>query len=133
MTQANFVNGAGGNINPSTFVVQDTTNNKAVNQAADATHFIVGVSQEYSKYAPIPSASTVAADTLGDPVLVYQDTDTCFLTSTTAGWTAGDRLTSNANGLGVTASSTNYYGAIALTTLSGVGLGQVKVVTGKNP
>lgn len=133
MSQANFVNGAAGSISPSVFVVFDTTNNKSVNQASGTSAFIVGVSQEYSKYAPIPGASTVAADTQGDPILVYQDTNECLLQSTTAGWTAGDRLTSNASGQGVTASSTNYYGAIALTTMSGAGLGQVKVLTGKTP
>jgi len=133
MTQPNFVNGSGGNISTSVFVVQDTGNPKAVNQAADATHFIVGVSQQYAKYAPIPNATTVAADTQGDPVLVYTEGDTCWLNATTAGWTAGDRLTANASGQGITASGTNYYGAIALTTMSGAGLGQVQVLLGKNP
>jgi len=133
MSQANFVNGAAGSISPSVFVVIDATSNKAVNQASGATSFIIGVSQEYSKYAPTPGASTAAADTPGDPVLVYQESNECLLTATTAGWTAGDRLTANSLGQGITATSTNYYGAVALTTMSGAGLGQVKVVTGKNP
>lgn len=130
----NFVNGAGGSISPSTFVVSDTSNFKAVNQASGTSAFIVGIAQEYSKYAPIPGASTVAADTAGDPVMVYTLGDgIVLLQATTAGWTAGDRLTSNSSGQGVTASGTNYYGAVALSTMSGAGLGQVMVVLGKNP
>lgn len=133
MSQANFINGANGNLSTSVFVVFDTTNNKAVNQAADATHWITGVSQEYAKLAPLANATTYAADTLGDPVLVYQEGDECWLNATSAGWTSGDRLTSNASGQGIAASGTNFYGAVALTTMTGAGLGQVKVVTGKNP
>ncbi len=130
--QANFCNGAAGTIAPSVFVVFDTTNNKAVNQASGTAAFIVGVSQEYSKYAPIPNATTYAADTFGDPIMVYQDTDECWLNATSAGWTAGDRLTSNASGFGVTASGAQYYGGVALTTAPGVGLYQIKVLTGKS-
>jgi len=131
MAQANYVNGSAGNVATSVFVVQDTTNPKAVNQASGATAVIVGVSQEYAKYAPIPNATTYAADAAGDPVKVYQIGDVCLLQATSAGWTAGDRLTSNASGVGVTATSGNLYGAIALTTMTGAGLGQVQVVLGK--
>ncbi len=133
MSQANFVNGAAGSISPSVFVTIDTSSEKAVNQASGTTAFIIGITDQWSKYAPIPNASVVAADTAGDPVTVFQEGDECLLTATTAGWTAGDRLTSNSSGQGVTASGSNYYGAIALTTLSAAGLGQVKVATGKNP
>lgn len=131
MAQANFVNGAGGNINPSTFVVFDTSNPKAVNQASGASALIAGVVGEYSKYAPIPGASVVAADAAGDPVKVYQIGDICLLQSTSLGWTAGDLLTSDSVGRGKsTTSSGNFVGAVALTTLSAAGLGQVQVVTG---
>lgn len=133
MSQPNFVNGAAGNINVSTFVIQSTSVNKAVDQATGTSTFIVGIAQEYPKYAPLPGASLVAADTQGDPVMVYSIGDTCLLQATTAGWTAGDRLTANATGLGVAASGSQYYGAIALTTMSGAGLGQVQVLLGKNP
>lgn len=131
MSQANFVNGAGGTINPSTFVVFDTTNNKSVNQASAATALIIGVAQEYAKYGPTPGATTYAADALADPVKVYQIGDTCLLSASTAGWTAGDKLTSNASGQGITTTSSgNYFGAVALTTMSGAGLGQVQVIIG---
>lgn len=130
MSEVNFVNGSGGNISPSRFVVIDATAFKAVNSAADNTHFIIGISQEWAKLAPISNATTYAADTAGDPIKVYQIGDTCLLQSSSAGWTAGDRLTSTTAGVGVTASSTDYYGAVALSTVSGAGLGQVQVLLG---
>jgi len=130
MAEPNFI--ANGTIQPSRFVVPDTSVNKAVDQASGNSAFIIGVSQEWSKLAPIPGASSEAADQ-GDPIKVYTIGDICLLQSTTAGWTAGDRLTSDANGNGLTASGTNYYGAVALTTVSGAGLGQVQVILGKNP
>ena len=126
----NFV--ANGTVNPSTFVRIDATDNNKVIAASANSQFLIGVAQEWSKNAPIPNATQEAADA-GDPLKVYGVGDICLLQATTAGWTAGDRLTSDANGNGVTASSTNYYGAVALTTLSGAGLGRVQVVLGKNP
>lgn len=133
MAEANFVNGAGGSITPSTFVVFDTTNPKAVNQAVGSSAFIIGVAQEWSKYAPIPGNSTVAADTAGDPLRIYQEGESMvMLNSTSAGWTAGDRLTANSAGFGVTASGSVYYGAVALSTMTGLGLGPVIVLVGKN-
>jgi hypothetical protein len=128
MTSPNFV--AGGTINPSTFV--RITGNNTVSAASAATQALAGIAQEWSKNAPIPGATSEAAVS-GDQVMVYGETAICLLQSTTAGWTAGDRLTSDANGAGVTASTTNFYGAIALTTLSGSGLGRVQVLLGKNP
>lgn len=131
--EANFVNGSAGSISTNVFVVFDTTAPKAVNQASGTTAFIIGISQDNPKTAPIPNASTVAADAAGDPVKVYQIGDVCLLQATSAGWTAGDRLTSNGSGIGVAASGSNYYGAVALTTMTGAGLGQVQVLVGKNP
>lgn len=130
MSEPNFI--ANGTIQPSRFVCIDPTVNKAVTQAADATHFIIGVSQEWSVKAPIPGATSEAANQ-NDPVKVYTSGDICLLSATSAGWTSGDRLTSDSAGSGVTASGTNYYGAIALSTLTGSALGQVQIITGKNP
>jgi hypothetical protein len=127
----NFI--ANGTINPSCFVVCDTVVNNAVDQASAATSFIMGVSQEWSKFAPIPSATQEAAD-VGDSLKVYSVGEVCLLQATSAGWTQGDRLTSNALGQGITATGTNYYGAVALTTVTGVAqLGRVLVLLGKNP
>lgn len=136
MSQANYVNGTGGTIAPSVFVVTDTGSWKAVNQASGTGSFLVGISQEGAATAPIPNASTVAASAAGDPIMVYQISDICLLASTTAGWTAGQLLTSNASGQGLAASSGQYYGALALTTISGGAagaLGQVQVINGKLP
>lgn len=134
MNQANFVNGNAGSIFPSCFVVPDSTAPKAVNQATAATSFIVGVSAEYSKYPPLgqyPTVGNVLADAPGDPLLVYQETDECYLNATSAGWTQGSLLTSNSQGYGVAATGTQFYGELALTTMTGTGLGQVKIVTGQ--
>jgi hypothetical protein len=130
MATPNFV--ANGTIQPSRFVTIDSTSENAVIQASANTQELIGISQEWSKLAPIPGASSEAADA-GDPIKVYGLSDICLLQSTTAGWTAADRLTSDANGNGVTASGTDHYGAVALTTVSGAGLGRVQVVIGANP
>lgn len=121
---------AGGTIQPSTFVLINGSNQ--VIAASGNSAFLQGVAQEWSKSAPIPGATSEAADN-GDPVAIYGLGEVCLLQATTAGWTAGDRLTSNASGQGVTASGSQYYGAVALATLSGAGLGRVQVVFGKNP
>lgn len=126
MSEANFV--ANGTINPSVFVVIDATQGQnRVIQASAATTPLAGISQEGGTYAPIPGQSNVAA-LAGDPVKVYQTDEVCFLQATSAGWTAGDLLTANSSGLGVTASSTNQVGAQALTTVSAAGYGWVKVI-----
>jgi hypothetical protein len=128
MSSPNYI--AGGDITPSRFVTISGSN--TVTQADAASDKIAGISQEWSKNAPIPGASSLAAES-GDPVMVYGNTDAAFLTATSSGWTAGDRLTSNATGKGVTASGTDQYGAIALTTVTAEGLGRVQVLLGKNP
>jgi hypothetical protein len=130
MESPNYI--ANGTIQPSTFVVADTTIANGVDQAVGTAAFLVGIAQEWSKLAPLPNATTEAAD-VGDPIKIYGLGAQCFLQSTSAGWTAGDRLTSSATGAGITASGAQHYGAIALTTLTGVGLGRVQVVLGTTP
>lgn len=130
MTAPNYI--ANGDINPSRFVIIDSSSNNAVISATGTGTMLVGVSQEWSELAPIPGASSKAA-AAGDPIKVYGLGDVCFLAATTAGWTAGDRLSSNSSGQGVTdTTSGHWFGAIALTTLTGAGLGRVQVVIGKN-
>lgn len=120
---------ANGTIAVSTFVKVDaTTSNKAIQ--AGATDVPIGISQEYANAAPIPGASTNAA-VAGDPLKIYGLGDICLLQSSTAGWTAGDQLKPSTGGVGVTASSNDTYGAIALETISGAALGRVQVVIGK--
>jgi hypothetical protein len=130
MTKPTFL--ANGTIGCSLFVVMDTTTSNAVDVASANSQFLIGISQEFADTAPIPGA-TVNAAIAGEPIAVYSIGEICLLNATTAGWTAGDRLTSSATGAGVTASGSQYYGAVARTTLTGTGLGWVEVVLGKNP
>jgi hypothetical protein len=131
MSQPNYVNGSAGTIATAVFVTQDTTLPKAVNQASGSGAYIVGVSAEYSQNAPLPGQSALyAANAQGDPIKVFTVGETCLLNASSAGWTAGDRLTANASGQGVTASGAVYVGAIALTSMTGLGLGQVQVIFG---
>ena len=124
-SNANFT--ANGTIYPSRFVTIDPTSQNRVIQASGTSQPLAGISQEWSKLAPTPGATQEAADQ-GDQLAVYQVGDVAFLQSTASGWTAGDRLTSDANGNGITASSTNNFGAVALETLSVAALGRVNVV-----
>lgn len=123
---------AGGTIQPATFVIIDTSNPAEQVVAASAnTQFMAGIAQESSESAPIPGATTQAA-VLGDPIKVYGIGEICLLQATTAGWTTGDKLTSNASGQGVTAGSAQAVGAIAQETVSGAVLGRVEVYYGWN-
>jgi hypothetical protein len=129
MSGPNFI--ANGTIQPSTFVVIDTTQaGNAVIAASGNSTPIIGIAQEWSKLAPTPGQSSEAADQ-GDEITVYSESDVCLLNATSAGWTAGDLLTSNASGFGVTGTSGQQSGAQALTTMAGVGLGRVKVINRK--
>ena len=124
---------ANGTVQPSRFVVIDTSTSSRVIQASASTSPLVGVSQEWSKLAPTPGQTSEAADA-GDPIKVYSLGELCLLQSTTAGWTAGDRLTADASGDGKTTTTAgDYYGAIALDTVSGQVLGRVQVEFGRNP
>lgn len=128
MPSPNFI--ANSTIQPSVFVSVDTSIDNACNATSGTATEIIGIAQEWTKYPPIPGASTEAADA-GDPIKVYGLGDICLLQSTSAGWTSGDRLTANSAGTGaITASTTNHYGAVALTTMSAAGLGRVQVIIG---
>jgi hypothetical protein len=124
---------ANSTIGTSLFCVIDTTTGNAFDVASANTQFLIGVSQEYADQAPLPGVSPLNAAVQGESMFVYSVGEICLLNASTAGWTAGDRLTANASGQGVTASGTQYYGAIARTTLAGAGLGWVEVTLGKNP
>jgi hypothetical protein len=129
MPSNNFL--ANGTINPSVFVKIDSSSNERVIQAAANSDFPIGVSQQGTKNFPTPGGTTYAAQA-GDQIQVYGPTDICLLTIGTAGVTAGDSLTSDGNGNGVTASGSQIVGAIALETVGGGGLARVQV-TGSHP
>lgn len=108
---------ANGNILPYSFVKLDTTTPFKVVQAAANTDIPIGVSSEQVDVPPIPqSTGTQYAAVAGEMLKVYRTGARCKLKIGAGGCTAGDRLTSDASGNGVTASGTNYYGAVALDT-----------------
>lgn len=94
---------ASGDINPCRFVKQDATGPKQAAQAG-ANEQIIGISQEWFKGAPTPSASTLAASA-GLPVVVYTDGAVCLLE---LGGTVdeGGYIKSDANGKGVASATT---------------------------
>lgn len=115
---ANFI--ANGNISPSVFVKIDATvATPAVIQAAANSDYPIGISKESTDQPPIPQLTgTQFAAIAGENCKVYQVGDTCLLSIGAGGCTAGDKLTSDANGNGVTASAGQIYGAIALETVA---------------
>lgn len=120
---------ANGNILPSSFVKIDTTAAMpSVVQASAATDILIGVAKESTDQPPIPQLSgTQYAAVAGENCRVYQVGDSCLMTAGSGGWTAGDRLTSDASGNAITASGTNTVGAIALMTTPAGALGRVRV------
>ncbi len=129
MSSPGFV--AGGNINPYRFVVFGSGANNTVIQATGTSAIIAGISSPSPEVAPIPGAATYAA-TSGNPIQVFGVTEMCELeiaSGTTV--TAGQRLTSDAAGMGTNATSGQQYGAIALRgNVAAGGFITVQVLTG---
>lgn len=123
---------ANGNIPPSVFVKIDTSKNHAVLKNAAATTPSIGISGTSTKAPPGISGSSTNHAEQGDPCEVFSIGDICLLTLG-GSVTRGDRLTSDANGAGVTAATTNEYGAIALESGSSGELIRVQVSLGKLP
>lgn len=114
-----FVAKANGTIAPAVFVKLDTTADNAVIAAAANTDFTVGISQIGQKRAPgLPGSSTTIAAEAGDFIQLFGVGDVCLLTIGSGGCTAGDMLTSDGSGNGVTASSAQIVGARALQTVA---------------
>ncbi len=107
---------------------QDTTaDNKVLVNAASTTKSI-GISSEAGRQPSI-DASTVYAGIAGDDMRVYGLGDTCMLTIGSGGCTAGDELTSDSTGQGITTTTTgDYVGAKALVTANAGELARVEVV-----
>lgn len=108
---------AGGDINPSRFVMHSAAADFTVLQAtADSNP--VGISQEYAQDAPIPGASTLAA-TAGRHVNVYSpmsgdDNASTVYLELGGTVTRGARLMPDSSGRGITATTGKYFGAVAL-------------------
>lgn len=111
-TPQSFSKVADGNIRPYRFVKLSTTTEGRVLEA-DAGNKIYGISQEGTRRPPYSGLDDGFAAIQGESLRIYGQGAKCFLTLG-GDVTAGDRLKSDADGQGVTASSdTEEYGAIA--------------------
>jgi hypothetical protein len=94
---------ANGNISVSTIVKFDSTSPFRVIQATAASDYLIGVCSESVDKAPIPQdTSTQYAAIAGEDLKVYLNGDHASLTAATGGNTAGDLLTSDGSGNGLT-------------------------------
>jgi len=119
-----------GNVLPSAFVKMDTTASEKVIACAATTDYPIGIAQEGAYQASIPqlTGTQYAGTTISPAIRIYgQGCMDILLTVGAGGWTAGDKLTSDANGAGVTAVAGNIYGAEAMETRSAGELGRVMV------
>lgn len=121
---------ASGSILPYSFVKLDSATPFNVVQATANTDVLFGISSEAAYQAPIPqlSGTQYAADA-GQMLKIYGPGCTDVLLKTT-GCTAGDMLTSDASGNGVTTApgAGKRVGAIALDTRASGELCRVRVV-----
>jgi hypothetical protein len=120
---------AGGQIAPCTFVKVDTTADNQCLQAG-ANDRIIGVAQEGQRYTPgLPGGQQMVAATTGENLGVFGLGNGCMLFAGSGGFTRGDWLESDANGFGVTSSTSGHYiGAIALESAASGVKGLVEVV-----
>lgn len=130
---------ANGTINPSSFVIIDSSVTTGYNviQASAATIPIVGISQAGPKVAPnllaalgSTAPTTQPAAVAGDSLEIFNLGDVCDLVAGTAGWNAGDPLTADATGAGVKATAGQWFGAWAFSNAASGELGQVQVAFG---
>lgn len=95
---------AGGNVYPCRFIQMNDAYEGV--QGGDNT-VCIGVSGEGTLEPPIPQQATAYHATDGDPLTQMSGLgDVCLLTAGTGGFSAGDRLKSDANGAGVPIAST---------------------------
>lgn len=110
---------ASANIRPSRFVKMTAATTVAECGAGEK---MIGISAEYSAYAPLPSQTEYSAAS-GDPAALLlvgdgqQEDRPILLVLGTGGATYGALLKSDANGAGVAVASNNdIYGAVALAS-----------------
>lgn len=120
---------ARGTINPSRFVKMSAHQDNSVEQAG-ANENTVGISQEWSYLAPLPSAGTEAAVS-SMSVKVYSIGETCML-ELGGSVSRGGRIKADTDGKGVAIATTGttiqYIGAEALESGSSGQLIRVNVV-----
>jgi len=123
---------ASANIRPSRFIVRSGANTVA---EAGAGGKVIGISAEYSNYAPLPSATEYAAAS-GDtcPFIMVGDglqEDRPVLLVAGATITQGDLIKSDANGAGTPVTTDkDCYGALALESGSSGEAIRVRVLFG---
>ena len=121
---------ATGNIRPCRFVKMDTGEDNS-GAEADANEVTLGISEEGTEAAPIPSQTTQYHASDGTPIGLYSAGDICLLKAGSGGWTRGDRLKSDADGQGVTIASSGTtvqnIGAIGLESAAEGAFGRVQV------
>lgn len=123
---------AGGNINPYSFVTMNTAADNEVIQASAATAVLIGITTPSMKLAPTTyNAATTLAAASGDPITIFGLGEICNLQAGSASTiTRGDSVTSDAFGFGITATSGQQVGAIALESIAANAIGRVQVVVG---
>ena len=120
---------AGGNISPSTFVKVSTAADNTALQAG-ANEGIIGISQVGLHQPPGVTGSDAYAAVAGENIEIFGLGDICLLKSA-SGWTRGDFLKSDANGLGVTIATSGVMqniGAQALESAATNEFGRVQII-----
>lgn len=122
---------ANGNVYPSRLVIIDSTGaaNKVVTATA-ATTQLYGVAQAGTRRVPYSGLDDAYAAIAGENVMVFTVGDRCMVEAGAA-VTAGDLITSDSVGRGITASTTNYVVGEALQSASAAGeLFEIRVQPG---
>jgi hypothetical protein len=102
---------AGEDLYPKRFVKRATDEGNAVLMADDGTAACVGVTQNGTREAPIPSVTTAYAALDGEPVRVHGLGDTCEVEAGEA-LTDGCELMAGTNGVAMKATAGNYVSGI---------------------
>lgn len=122
-----------GNVTVSSFVKYDATSAEHVILCSANTDAAIGISQEGAYLPPIPqqTGTQYAGTTTSPPIRIYGvGCDNVLLITGTGGFTANDPIMSDANGAGITATSTNIANAVAAETQTTAGiLARVTVLT----
>jgi hypothetical protein len=117
---------AAGNITPMSFVTQATATDNQFNLATGTSLLLVGISGKGTRYPPYANLDDGNIAVAGENFPLYRsphDEEAQLILGGTV--TAGDELTSDGSGHGITASSTNQVGAQAMQ--SGVSGGIITV------
>jgi hypothetical protein len=121
---------ASGTIQPNVFVSLDTANAGQVLQAT-AGGIIWGVSARWSDAPTIYGGTPPPCAVAGEEIGVYVDDTNAQLLIGTGGCNVGDKLKSDANGAGITTTTSgDQYGAFARQTCLAGDICQVKVKPG---